>query len=132
MKIKMIYKALVCLLLLLMAMPMLPVRQASANTVCLNVDGEGLADGTPIPGWNLVFGGPPAIATVTATTNPTGIHSGNGGIKVNGDYMAGIEFGTVAKGIVTVDYWHYPQPGSSTNSMFALCSGEQVSLFPKL
>lgn len=100
-----------------------------AQTVCLQVDGEGLTDGAPIPGWNLVFGGPPAVATVTATSNPAGIHSGSRGVKVNGDFTAGKEFDIVAKGIVTVDYWHYPRPGTSTNSGFALHGGEYTGTY---
>ena len=91
---------------------------------CLRVDGEGLADEAPIPGWDLVFGGPPPIATVTATDDAAGIHSGDRGVRVNGDFHAGKEFDIVAKGIVTVDYWHFPKPGSSTNSQFLLYGGE--------
>ncbi|MFC1934445.1 hypothetical protein ACFLXX_04825, partial [Chloroflexota bacterium] len=115
--------SLVLVLVFSMVTGILPAKPAFAQTVCFQVDGEGLDDGTPIPGWNLVFGGPPAIATVKATSNPEGIHSGSRGIRVNGDYAAGIEFDTIAKGIVTVDYWHHPRSGSSTNSMFSLSGG---------
>ena len=95
----------------------------SPQTVLFQVDGEGLADGEPIPGWDLVFGGPGPIADVEATSDPIGIHSGNRGVRVNGDYAAGKELDTVAYGSVTVDYWHYPKPGTSTNSMFGLRGG---------
>ncbi|MGB5925584.1 MAG: hypothetical protein WBH01_05760 [Dehalococcoidia bacterium] len=102
----------------------LPAKPALAQTVCLQVNGEGLPDGAPIPGWDLVFGGPPPIATVTATAHSVGVHSGDRGVQVNGDYHAGKEFDIAAKGVVTVDYWHFPKPGSSTNSQFSLHGGE--------
>jgi len=95
-----------------------------APTVCLDVDGEGLADGTPIPGWDLDYFAITPVATVTATANPVAIRpgsSGSRGVRVNGDNPAGKELDIVAQGIVTVDYWHYPASG--INSAFELYGG---------
>ena len=94
-----------------------------ASIDCLQVNGEGLADGTPIPSWNLTYFGISPVASVTATDAQAGIHSGDRGVQVNGDNPAGIELDNVAKGIITVDYWHYPKPGSDTNSVFRFFGG---------
>ncbi|GEM_PF-6526731 len=95
MKTKIFHQALVLILFFSMAAVIVPANPVSAQTVCLQVDGVGLADGNPIPGWDLIFGGSPAIATVTATSNSAGIHSGSRGVRVNGDYAAGKELDIV-------------------------------------
>lgn len=93
-------------------------------TACLSEDGEGLADGAPIPGWDVPIdpnaAGRTTVTAVTAATNPSAVHSGRGAIRVNGDFYLGKELDVICRGLVTVDYWHFPRPGSSTNSAVAL------------
>jgi hypothetical protein len=91
----------------------------ASSTVCLRVNGEGLAEGEPIPGWNVLIDPNATMTTVVATANPDAIVSGNRGVKVNGDYYLGKALDIVASGKVTINYWHFPKPGSSTNSAFA-------------
>jgi pimeloyl-ACP methyl ester carboxylesterase len=88
----------------------------AAPVTCLHVDGEGLANGQAIPGWNVLIDPKATVTTVTASTNSAAVHSGSRGVRVNGDFHLGKALDVVAKGVVTIDYWHFPCPGASTNS----------------
>lgn len=94
-----------------------------AQTTCLSVNGEGLSNGTPIPGWNVPIdpnaAGRTTVTAVTAAANPSAVHSGSGAIRVNGDFYLGKELDTVCRGTVTVDYWHFPS-SAFINSAVAL------------
>ncbi|MBI4173394.1 MAG: hypothetical protein HY519_01615, partial [Candidatus Aenigmarchaeota archaeon] len=93
------------------------------RTECMRVDGEGLQDGAAVPGWNLLLDSNSyrtSATAVTSSSNAAAVRSGSGAVRINGDYYLGKQLDKACKGIVTVDYWHFPRPGSSTNSAMAL------------
>jgi hypothetical protein len=115
----------------MLLLALVDVSTSEAATTCLRVDGEGLPNGASIPGWNVPIdpnaAGRTTVTAITAATNPSAVRSGNGAARVNGDFYLGKEFDVTCRGLVMVDYWHFPRPGSSTNSAVALYGTQGAS-----
>lgn len=92
-----------------------PSNRSISVSPCLSIDGEDLASSVPLPGWFMLSQDEP-LTTITTTMSAYTVHSGSGAIHIHGDFQVGKALDSPGLGIVTVDYWHFPQPGSSTNS----------------
>ncbi|MEK9628316.1 MAG: HYR domain-containing protein [Nitrospinota bacterium] len=83
-------------------------------TECFREDGEGYADGQEIPGWTDKLLNKPHT-TVAATSNPLAIHSGQRGVRVNGDFESEKNFPIACKGNIRIELNWFPTTQSKNH-----------------